>query len=280
MDTVINKPALFRRQIALPQDHGSWVFLLSPLLIGLFTGGGFSVASVYLLIAAMAGFLIRQPITMAIKAYSGRRSRRDLPAARFWIVVYGMVGLSALLGLILQGYAYVLLLAIPGVPVFIWHLVLVSRRAERRQLGVEVVASGVLALSAPAAYWIGIGSPAPLGWLLFVLIWLQSAASIVYAYLRLAQRELRAAPARKEQFQTGRRALLYTSFNLLITTGLSLASITPILLPLPYVLQWGETLWGITHPAIGMKPTRIGVRQLLVSSLFTILFIFAWNTPF
>lgn len=280
MDTVINKPALFRRQIALPQDHGSWVFLLSPLLIGLFTGGGFSVASVYLLIAAMAGFLIRQPITMAIKAYSGRRSRRDLPAARFWIVVYGMVGLSALLGLILQGYAYVLLLAIPGVPVFIWHLVLVSRRAERRQLGVEVVASGVLALSAPAAYWIGIGSPAPLGWLLFVLIWLQSAASIVYAYLRLAQRELRAAPARKEQFQTGRRALLYTSFNLLITTGLSLTSITPILLPLPYVLQWGETLWGITHPAIGMKPTRIGVRQLLVSSLFTILFIFAWNTPF
>ena len=280
MDIVINKPALFRRQIALPQDHGSWVFLLSPLLIGLFTGGSFSLASVYLIIAAMAGFLIRQPITMAIKAYSGRRSRRDLPAARFWIVVYGMIGLSALLGLILQGYAYVLLLAIPGVPVFIWHLVLVSRRAERRQLGVEVVASGVLALSAPAAYWIGIASPAPLGWLLFVLVWLQSAASIVYAYLRLAQRELRAAPARKEQFQMGRRALLYTSFNLLIASGLSLASITPILLPLPYALQWGETLWGITHPAIGMKPTRIGVRQLLVSSFFTILFIFAWNTPF
>jgi hypothetical protein len=249
-------------------------------LIGLFTGGSFSLASVYLIIAAMAGFLIRQPITMAIKAYSGRRSRRDLPAARFWIVVYGMIGLSALLGLILQGYAYVLLLAIPGVPVFIWHLVLVSRRAERRQLGVEVVASGVLALSAPAAYWIGIASPAPLGWLLFVLVWLQSAASIVYAYLRLAQRELRTAPARKEQFQMGRRALLYTSFNLLIASGLSLASITPILLPLPYALQWGETLWGITHPAIGMKPTRIGVRQLLVSSFFTILFIFAWNTPF
>ena len=34
------------------------------------------------------------------------------------------------------------------------------------------------------------GFPDPLGWLLFGLTWLQSAASIVYAYLRLAQREL------------------------------------------------------------------------------------------
>jgi hypothetical protein len=29
---------IFVRHIALPQDHGSWVFLLSPLLIGLFAG--------------------------------------------------------------------------------------------------------------------------------------------------------------------------------------------------------------------------------------------------
>ena len=53
----------FRRQIALPQDHGSWVFLLSPLLIGLFTGGQFSAASAALIVAALAAFLIRQPLT-------------------------------------------------------------------------------------------------------------------------------------------------------------------------------------------------------------------------
>jgi hypothetical protein len=44
----------------------------------------------------------------------------------------------------------------------------------------------------------------------------------------------------------------------------------------PYLLQWGETIWGTLNPAIGWKPTKIGMRQLIVSSLFTVLFILAW----
>jgi hypothetical protein len=29
----------------LPQDHGSWVFILGPLLIGIFAGGRFNLAA-------------------------------------------------------------------------------------------------------------------------------------------------------------------------------------------------------------------------------------------
>lgn len=278
-----------RRQIALPTEHGAWVFILSPLLIGLFAGGSFSLASVYLIIAAMAAFLIRQPVTTAIKIYSGRRSRRDLPAARFWIVLYGTVGLLALVGLIRQGYAYLLWLALPGIPVFVWHLALVSRRQERRQAGVEVVGSGVLALAAPAAYWVGVGasglsSPDPVlhnltipGWWLFLLTWLQSAASIVYAYLRLEQRELASTPSLSARLRMARRALLYTSFNLGLVLAYSLADLLPAWLPLPYTLQWAESIYGSLKLAVGYKPTRIGIRQLIISSLFTVLFILAWN---
>jgi hypothetical protein len=84
MQTAEKLTPLFARHIALPQDHGSWVFLFSPLLIGLFAGGHLSQASLLLIIAALAAFLLRQPVTIAVKVYSGRRSRRDLPAARFW----------------------------------------------------------------------------------------------------------------------------------------------------------------------------------------------------
>jgi hypothetical protein len=192
--------------------------------------------------------------------------------------VYGLIGLLALIGLTGQGFAYLLVLAIPGIPVFAWHLYLVSRRAERRQMGVELVASGVLALSAPAAYWVGVAWLDPTGWLLLILTWLQSAASIVYAYLRLEQRELPAIPDRTARLRMGRRALLYTSFNLIFVIGLSLGSITPPLLFVPYGLQWAETMWGTLHPAVGVKPTRIGVRQLIISSLFTVMFIIAWRT--
>jgi hypothetical protein len=274
------KPQTYlRRRIALPTDHGSWVFILSPLLIGIFAGENWSIASAYLIIAALAAFLVRQPVTIAVKAYSGRRSKGDLPAARFWILVYALIGALAVTGLIQDGFAYILVLAVPGIPVFIWHLYLVSKRAERRQAGVEIVASGVLALAAPAAYWVGTGWRDPLGWWLFLLTWFQSAASIVYAYLRLEQRQLLSVPDVQTRLYMARRALLYTTFNLVVVVTLSLRDILPPLLPIPYALQWVETLWGTYYPAVGARPTSIGLRQLAVSSLFTLLFILTWNLP-
>jgi hypothetical protein len=71
--------------------------------------------------------------------------------------------------------------------------------------------------------------------------------------------------------------VLYTTFNLLAAAGLGFAGITPRLVFIPYALQWLETLWGALRPAVGVRPTRIGLRQLAVSSLFTVLFILAWG---
>ena len=268
---------IFRKQIFLPQDHGSWVFIFSPLLVGLFAGGQFTFASFSLVIAAIAAFLIRQPITIMVKAYSGRRSKDDLPAARFWVMVYCLIALAALIGLILNGFTYILYLAVPGAPVFAWHLWLVSRREERRQAGVEIVAIGVLSLATPAAYWVGVGGYDPSGWWLWALVWMQSAASIVYDYLRLEQREWKSVPNRWNRFRSGTRAYLYTSFNVASVLALGLVSVLPRFLFLPYLIQWMETMWGIDHPAVGWKPTRIGIRQLIVSILWTILFIVTWR---
>jgi hypothetical protein len=276
MNSQNRKPNLFLRHVALPSDHGSWVFLLSPLLIGLFAGGSWSIADLFLVVAALAAFLIRQPVTILVKVFSGRRSRRDLPAAWFWIGIYALIGTIGLVGLFLQGFAFIFILALPGIPVFIWHLYLVSKRAERRQMGVEIVASGVLALAAPAGYWLGVGWADPLGWLLFALTWLQSAASIVYAYLRLQQRELTEIPEMNTRLRMGRRALTYTTFNVALVLLLALTSIVSLLLILPYSLQWLETIYGTLVPALGKRPTMIGLRQLIVSSLFTLLFIMTW----
>lgn len=267
----------FRKQIFLPQDHGSWVFIFSPLLVGLFAGKHFSLASLYLVTAAVAAFLIRQPVTVAVKAYSGRRARTDIPAAALWIAIYGAFILLALIGLIRGGFIYVLLLAVPGAPVFAWHLWLVSRREERRQVNVEIIATGVLALAAPAAYWVGIGQYDALGWWLWILTWFQSAASIVYAYLRLEQREWKEVPPRAELWSAGLRAFAYTTFNLVASLALGLFPVLPRLIFIPYLVQWSETLWGIFHPAVRWKPVRIGMRQLVVSVLWTILFIVFWK---
>jgi hypothetical protein len=161
--------------------------------------------------------------------------------------------------------------------VFAWHLWLVSRREERRQAGIEIAATGVLSLAAPAAYWVGIGHYDPVGWWLWVLVWMQTAASIVHAYLRLEQREWKSIPNRWRRFRAGWRAYAYTSFNLVASLSLGLVGLLPRLIFIPFLLQWMETTWGIDHPAAGWKPTRIGIRQLIVSTVWTILFIIVWK---
>lgn len=268
---------LFRKHIAIPQDHGAWVFILSPLLIGLFAGGNFKPESANLVIVAIGAFLLRQPLSIMVKIYSGRRSRDDLPSARFWTFLYGIVILLAMIGLVTAGFSYLLYLVIPGIPVFAWHLYLVSKRVERRQPGIEIIGTGVLSLAAPAAYWVGKETYDFAGWWLWLLTWLQSAASIVHAYLRLEQRMQANSPGRNEAWKMGKRAFLYTSFNLALSILLGFIHVIPAWIFISFLLQWGETLWGIFNPATGMKPTAIGVRQLIVSTLWTILFILCWR---
>jgi hypothetical protein len=266
------------KHIALPAEHGAWVFLSSPLAIGLALGG-VTPASLLLVVGALAAFLIRQPVTIAVKAYSGRRAKSELGPAAAWLAIYGLIGLATLAGLLALGYGRLLWLAVPALPILAWHLYLVSRRAERRQALMEIVASGVLALAAPAAYWVGLGSYDAAGWGLWALAWLQVTGTILYAYLRLEQRQWKAAPLLRAGLVHARPALVFNLAAFALVLGLALAGLLPRWLPLAYLIQPLETLWGTLHPAVGVKPKHIGIRQLIVSVLFTVVFILLWRLP-
>lgn len=272
----IGLPAALRaRHIALPNEHGAWVFLFTPLAIGLALGG-LRPASLLLVASVLAAFLICQPVTIAVKAFSGRRPKTELPAAATWLAIYGVLGLVTAGSLLALGYGSILWLAVPAAPVFAWHLWLVSRRAERRQWLMEIAASGVLALSATAAYWVGRGVYDSTGWLLWALSWLQVAGTILYAYLRLQQRQRKTMPIPREGWEMARGALLYNLAALVLVGVLALAHIVPGLLVLVYLIQPLEVVWGTLHPAVGVKPKIIGIRQLMISLLFTLAFILAW----
>jgi hypothetical protein len=269
-------PKLLQRHIALPTEHGAWVFLFSPLLIGIFAAGNFRWASLVLVLTALAAFLMRQPLTIAVKVYSRRRPKTELAAAWFWLVVYGALAFAGAVGLILLGHSIVLWLALPALPVLAWYLWLISKRSERRQAVVEIAASGILALGAAAAYWIGLNAYHPLGWILWALCWLQAAGSILYVYLRLHQRRLPAVPSSSIRWQMARPALTFNLIAVGAVIILALIGAVSGWLVLAFGVQFAEALWGAINPAVKAKPTAIGVRQLVVSSLFTLLFILAW----
>lgn len=269
------KKVLRAKHIAVPAEHGAWVFLFSPLLIGLALGG-WSQGSFPLILALLSAFLIRQPLTILVKIYSGRRTMKDLYPAVFWMIINSVLLITSLTALIMLKYQFILYLAVPAIPVFIWHLWLVSKRAERRQKLIEVVAGGVLALAAPAVYWVGIEQYAPLGWLLWGLAWLQVAGTILSAYLRLNQRQLKEMPSRREMLRMATQTLLFNTVLLVGVVILAIMGWVPPFTPLAFLIQPLEVIWGIYRPAIAVSPKRIGIRQLIISSLFTLVFIATW----
>ncbi|MBW6474835.1 MAG: YwiC-like family protein [Anaerolineaceae bacterium] len=266
---------LHAKHVAIPSEHGAWIFLFSPLLIGMVIGG-VSKGTFPLVLAMLSAFLVRQPTTMLVKIISGRRTKNDLYVSLIWFLMYSLVLLISLFVLILQKSIFILFLALPAIPVFIWHLWLVSKRAERRQIWIEIAASGVLALAAPAAYWVGLQCYDSIGWLLWGLSWLQVAGTILYAYLRLNQRHLKERPPQKELLMMSSETFLFNAGLFAGVLILMLMGWVPVYLPIAFLIQPLEVIWGTYHPAISVTPKKIGIRQLIISSLFTIVFIITW----
>lgn len=247
------------------------------MIIGLFAGGRWHVVSLYLIVAALTAFLMRQPIAVMTKAYSGRLPRELLPAARFWLLLYGSIAVLHIVGLVLRGYGYVLFLGIPAMPILVWYLWLVARRAERKKWQVETLAVGALALTAPAAMWVGKGAPDPAGWLLWLLLWTESVTAIAYVYLRLSLRELESQPTWKARLRLGSAPLVTSLGAVVIVLWLGQIDLVGKWLWLPFAIQAAEVLGGVAKPRHGARPTEIGYRQLGVTTLFTILFIATWS---
>ena len=214
-----------------------------------------------------------------MKAVTGRRAPRDLAPAVAWIAIYAAVAVSALPCLVMHGHARVLWLLVPGGLVFAGHLVLVARRLERRQMGVEMLEAGVLALAAPAAYVVSGGPRDVEAWVLWALCWIQTAGAIANVFVQLPPRPAPGSASAGSRTALGDRP------------GLACA-------PSPRpdgrggIRRRGRGEVGdaravrdrrprgagnVARPAAGRRPAQVGVRQLVVSLLFVAGMIAAWR---
>jgi hypothetical protein len=267
---------IWRKYYALPAEHGAWIWWIGPLLIGAAAGGELKPLLVLLGLTALSAFLLRQPATITVKALSGRRTRDELRPALIWSAIYAVLTGVGVALLVSAGQGRLLLLAIPGVLIFSWHLWLVSRRQERQRPGVEILGAGALALTAPAAYWVSGGGSDRVAWLLWGLTWFQSAASIVHVHLRLEQRHLELMPGITSRLRMGRRSLIYNGFNQVASLTLALTGWVSPLVPIAFGVTLLDALQGILRPAVGTPPRRIGLRQLLISSAFVLAMVLAY----
>jgi hypothetical protein len=260
--------SLFRRHYLLPAEHGSWIWWIGPFLIGSAAAGNRSVDLLVLALAALAAFLLRQPASILVKVRAGRRPRQDLRPAAIWAAIDLAALLAVTAALLALGHGRILVLAVPGALVFAWHLALIARREERGQMGIELAGAGVLALTAPAAYWVAGGGELLLPWLLWSLCWLQAAASIVLVYHRLGGRRQARAATGPRRLRQAWRPLAYHIFNVALAALFWLSRAIPGVMALAFGLMLLDAVDGILRPPLGLPPSRIGVRQLLASALF------------
>jgi len=278
MATLSAPSSLFRKHIALPQQHGSWALWLGPYIIGIGVGGVFKIELIWLTLASLGGFLLLQPLTTLIKVIAGRKPQTDLAPSIFWSILYSLLALLTLTQLLITNHFFILYLALAALPVLVWQLILVARREERGQMGIELVGAGVLALAAPAAYWTAKDGMNLTGWLLWILCWAQSSGAVVYIYLRLEHRRLTEMPNAQDRFTMAKRALLYNTFNVVAVIALAAFTLIPPLVVIPFIAMLLEVIYGaLIKPGIGAKPVTIGVRQVIITIIFAALTILTYR---
>jgi hypothetical protein len=266
-----------RKRFALPSEHGVWIWWLGPLVVGLAAGGRPRLDFALLVLAAFAAFLLHQPSTIAVKAASGRRDRKDLAPALAWAAAYAVLALLFVGLLVRAGHAEVLWLAVPGLPVFLWHLALVARREERRRVAVEVLAAGALALAAPAAYRVAGGTDAFTEWSLWGWTWLQSAAAILNVYRALDERTRPRGAPPAERLRRARLGLAVPLGGFALACVLAVTTPTPPGVAVAFLLVLAHAAWSVLRGGAGLRPATIGVRQLGAGLLFVLAMCLAYN---
>ncbi len=70
--------------------------------------------------------------------------------------------------------------------------------------------------------------------------------------------------------------MIYNGFNQLTSLALALVGWVPTLVPVAFGVTSVDAVGGILRPAVGARPRRIGVRQLLISSAFVVMMVLAY----
>ena len=261
---------------AIPSEHGAWALWLGPFLAGWGVAWQSSRALLWTFAAILFAFMARHPLMIAVRAFSGRRKREDLRPALAWTFLYGVLAFAGAALLITLGEARLLLLAIPALPLLIWQMALVARK-EERQLRIELVGTGVLALAAPAAHIAASGAWTRTALMLWLLLWIYAAVSIVYVYLRLEQRRLSEAPEIPDRLAMGSTAMRAAAAALVLAAIGVAARLLPRLAPLPFILLQLQVIVGTYRPAIGYRPQRVGFAQVGAMAFFVALIVLVYR---
>lgn len=239
------------RPIALPTEHGGWVLLFAPIILGLVRS--WSVAGVCLAIAALFAFLTRQPLRLAWLDIKRHKRYPRTSIALGFAGIYGLVALVALT-------AAILLAKGPFWPPLIASCVLgilqstFDFQGQGRKALPEVAGALALSLLTPAIILIGGGS-VEVAAILAMLISMQLIGAVLYAGARLHKgrgQAVTVAPTLAFHVLGLLGALAFARSPWVITT---------------FAIVLVRALWGLSPRAKALPTPLVGLQELGYSVL-------------
>lgn len=147
-----NRPVAWRR-LLLPNEHGSWAFLLEPLLLGVLVAC--SPAALWLALAVVLGFIARKPAKLAFAPAIPSTRALQKPAR----LVLAAVSLSAAFSVVCAVLAsrWQILIPLAGCLPALVVLAVREQKGQNRTLVTELIATGLCSIPlftiAIAANW-------------------------------------------------------------------------------------------------------------------------------
>lgn len=238
------------RSVALPAEHGGWGFLLEPILLGLLAAP--SLAGLWLGLAALAVFLVHQPLKIAIKDWrKGKNDARTRMAWRF-AIIYSIAGLVAfILALTTTAHPFwpSLLLALPFALIQLRH----ESSGRGRELIPEITGAVALLATAPAIAQAA-GWSMPLAFGMWLILTMRTVISILYVRARL----------RLERGEAIQRAPVWIShvISLAAAAGMAAAQLIPWSATTIMALLLGRAALGLSSYRRPARAKSIGFMEI------------------
>jgi hypothetical protein len=252
----------------LPREHGTWAWLLLPLVLGGAVAGRANLPVALLGVSAVFGFVARVPAELAFR----RDAHRMANGA--WAILLGTTAAAGVVAL-LTFYERWWLLPL-GVPVIVGPVLVISFRGLRfrwRDFG-ELLVVASFSVLAPAAHYAALGSLEATGFSLWLLSALYGGSSVLYVRMLLGgSRPLDDGASR------GRR-LAVTTYHVALVVLVALivmAGDAPPLVAVAFVPLLAKVTYRTVRLPDHLDLQKTGLFEVSQAALFAILLVTAYR---
>ncbi len=250
--------------VALPTEHGSWSMVFEPMIAGLAVA--FSVAGLFVSVAFLGAFLMRQPLRVLLaERAAGRRLPQGETARRF-LLIYTALFAAGAIGTVIFAPAnsfLPLLLAAPLAAIQIYY----DSARQSRKLVPEL--AGAVAISSSAAVILFAGGLPAAGAAIWIILVCRWVPSISYVRERLL--------LEKGKSFAVYSPVLLSAAAVAVTAGLAALGLGPWLVAVMMIVLFVRTVLGLSRFSRRRKAMQIGVLEIVFGALMVLCLILGYR---